>query len=128
MANFIAFQNLTLPTFLVSSPTTASTSMAASLQSAPYRIPNSYICAMSFAWTGTPTGTLTVMGSVDGVNYNIQLATHATGGAAGNYAFDLASTAGQQTTCGWIMGVYTFTSGTGTLTSVVAAQKGAPAY
>lgn len=112
-----------LPTFELATPTVASTAMTASLISTPYQINNSYIFAMQFIWTGTPTGTLKVMGSVDGVNFNIQLATDALSGAAGAYTFDLASTAGLKTTVGWVQGQYLFTSGTGVLTTVTAASK-----
>ncbi len=119
----ILFNTQTLPTVLASSLTTASTSMTASLVSSSFMINNSNIFAMQFIWTGTPTGTLSVMGSLDGVNYNVSLATHAIAGAAGTYTFDLAATAGLVTTCGWVRGQYAFTSGSGTLTTVTGATK-----
>ncbi len=119
----ISFNTQNLPTFLASSTTTASTAMTASLVSTPLMINNSNTFAMQFIWTGTPTGTLSVMGSLDGINYNVSLGTHAIAGAAGTYTLDLAATAGLITTCGWVRGQYAFTSGTGVLTTVTAAAK-----
>ena len=91
------YVNQVLPTYEASSPTVASTLMTASLISAVFPIQNSATFAMQFVWTGTPTGTLSVMGSVDGINFNVSLGTHALSGAAGTYSLDLAATAGLQT-------------------------------
>lgn len=118
-----SFKTVPLATYLASAPTTASTSMAASLVSEPLNLNQSQTFAMGFVWTGTPTGSLTIKGSLDGVNYNILFDTHAIAGAAGNYAFDLAATAGLVTTCGWVRGEYTFTSGTGVLSLVQGCTK-----
>lgn len=119
----IYFVNQALPTFLASAPTTASTAMTASLVSQVFSINNSNSFAMQFIWTGTPTGTLTVLGSIDGVTYNVSLGTHSISGAAGTYTLDLSATAGLTTNVGWVQGTYTFSSGTGTLTHVTAAKK-----
>lgn len=117
------FAQLNLPTFIAATPTIASTTMTANLVSTAFQINNSTTFAMQFIWTGTPTGTLTVWGSLDGINYNISLGTHAISGAGGTYTLDLPSTAGIQTTAGWVQGTYTFTSGTGVLTTVTGAKK-----
>jgi len=119
----LSYNPQTLATFSNTSLATPATSMAASLYSTPFNINQSYTFAMQFIWTGTPTGNLYVMGSLDGIHYNIQLATSALSGSAGNFEFDLSATAGLITTCGWVQGQYIFTSGTGTLTNVTAAAK-----
>lgn len=119
----ISYIPQTLTTFSDTALTTPATSMAASLYSTPFNINQSPTVAMQFIWTGTPTGNLYVMGSLDGIHYNIQLATSALSGSAGNFEFDISATAGKVTTCGWVQGQYIFTSGSGTLTSVLAAAK-----
>lgn len=120
------YSNQVLATFLASAPTTPSTAMTANLISAPLNINHSGTFALQFVWTGTPTGNLNVMGSLDGINYNISLATHAAGGVAGNFTLDLGATAGLSTSCGWVRGEYAFTSGTGVLSLVQAASKYQP--
>lgn len=122
MANLV-YNSQVLATFSNTALTTPATSMAASLYSTPFDIRNSQTFAAQFIWTGSPTGNLYVMGSLDGVHYNIQLATSALSGSAGNFEFDLSTTAGLITTCGWIQAQYIFTSGTGALTNVLAAAK-----
>ena len=119
----LVYNNQTLPTFSNTSLTTPATSMAASLYSTPLDIRNSNTFAMQFIYTGTPTGNLYIMGSLDGIHYNIQLATSALSGSAGNFEFDLSATAGLITSCGWVQGQYIFTSGTGTLTTVTGVSK-----
>lgn len=121
---YISYKTEPLATYSDTGLTTASTAMTANLYSQRKGINLFPTFAMQFVWTGTPTGTLLVMGSIDGTNFNIQLATHALTGAAGNYLYDMSSTAGLITTCGWVQGQYTFTSGSGTLTSVLAGTKG----
>lgn len=122
MSQFV-YVNQTLATFELASPTVASTAMTASLISTPFNINNSQTFAMQFIWTGTPTGTLEIMGSLDGINYNVALGSHAISGAAGTYTLDLSATAGLITTCGSVQGQYIFTSGSGTLTTVTGASK-----
>jgi len=120
------YNNQVLTTYLASAPTTPSTAMTANLISAPLQIQHSETFIMQFVWTGTPAGNLKVMGSIDGVNYNITLATQAAGGAAGTYTYDTAATAGLKTSVGWVRGEYTFTSSTGVLSLVQAATKYQP--
>lgn len=117
------FVNAVLPTYELASPTVASTAMTASLVSSIFNIQNAPSFVMQFIWTGTPTGTLTIMGSVDGVNFNVSLGSYALSGSAGTYTLDLATTPGLATNVGWVQGGYTFSSGTGALTSVSAAKK-----
>lgn len=119
----LVYNSQVLPTFSNTALTTPATTMAASLYSTTLKINNSNTFAMQFIWTGTPTGNLYVMGSLDGVHYNIQLATSALSGSAGNFEFDLSATAGLITTCGWVQGQYIFTSGTGALTNILGASK-----
>ena len=123
MSNRISFNTQALTTYLASTPTTESTSMGADLISAPLDIRQSQTFAMQFERTGTPTVNLKIMGSLDGTNYNVEFDTHAAGGAAGDYTFDLAATAGLVTSCGWVRGEYERTSGTGALTLVRACTK-----
>ncbi len=118
----LTYISQTLATFSNTSLTTPATTMAAALYSTPFDISQSTTFVMQFIWTGTPTGTLTVMGSVDGVNYNISLGTHSIVAAAGTYTLDLGASAGVTTSCQYIQAQYSG-SGTGALTTVTAGAK-----
>lgn len=66
------------------------------------------------AWTGTPVGTLTVLGSVSGANWfslTFSPVLNQPAGSAGNYGLDL-----NQYPWKFIMFQYTNTSGTGSIT------------
>lgn len=70
------------------------------------------------SWTGTPNGTFSVQGSLDGVNFaDMGITVNAAIGAAGSRAIDIGPTA-----FGFIRLQYTNTSGTGTLTVVGSAK------
>lgn len=78
------------------------------------------VCAQ-FTWTGTsPAGVIQIYGSNDNVNF---------GPIAGTQTFTIASNAGTECinipTIGaaYIKAVYTFTSGTGTLTAIVNSKS-----
>lgn len=119
----LVYNNQLLTTYKLASPTVAFKTMTESLISTPFPLTNTYTFIMEFIWTGTPTGTLKIMGSIDGTNFNVPLATNALTGSAGTYPFDLSATPGLITNVGWIQAQYIFTSGTGTLTTVTAASK-----
>jgi hypothetical protein len=81
--------------------------------------------AVQLVWTGTPTGTFAVQGSLD---YNPQLATGtwtaltlssspAAAGSASNVLLDL-----NQLSFPWIRVVYTAVSGSGTLNAYIAGK------
>lgn len=99
-----------LQTFETASPLIPSNSMTQSLFSASFPITTtSQFLAQAF-WTGSPVGTIAVIGSSDGVNFNIPIYSIAAGGTAGSLSYDLYGTSVM-----WIQITYTFTSGTGTL-------------
>jgi hypothetical protein len=103
-----------------SSPTIPSQVMTQNLQSGVFDLSDSYIANFGIVWTGTPTGTFTVLGSLDGVSYHVSLGTQALTGAAGNYNLNLtATTSGIQS----VYITYTFTSGTGTWTVAEMCKK-----
>lgn len=99
-----------LEIFEQSSPTTPSTSMTQNLISEMFDIGNAGSYAFQAVWTGSPTGTFSIVGSLDGINFNIPIYSILTGGVSGNVTYDLFGTS-----VGALKGVYTFTSGTGTL-------------
>jgi hypothetical protein len=118
-----SYNHQTLATYLASDGITPATAMTANLVSAPFNLNQKSTFAMQFVWTGTPAGNLKVIGSLDGVNYNVPIDTHAAGGAAGTYTYDMGATAGLSTSCGWVRAEYAFTSSTGTLSLVQVASK-----
>lgn len=70
-------------------------------------------------WTGTPTGTLDLQASNDGVNFISLLGSLInTGGAAGQHMFEVTSTSMDK-----VRLVYTFSSGSGTLTATYSAKR-----
>ncbi len=76
---------------------------------------------LEVTWTGTPTGTIQIMGSASGVNFyaltfNPILAQP--GGAAGGYLIDL-----QQFPWRYLMVQYTNTSGSGLLYTTITAKE-----
>lgn len=101
----------TLPTFETSSPTTPSSSMTQNLFSASFAIQNANQFLASAVWTGSPVGTITVMGGQDNITFPIVLYSMAAGGSANRLDLDFFGTS-----VNWIQIQYTFSSGTGTLT------------
>lgn len=101
----------TLATYETASPTTPSSSMIQSLQSASFSIGTAnQVLAQAF-WTGSPVGTIAVVGSQDNVNFNIPIYSIAAGGSAGSLSYDLLGTSIM-----YVQIQYTFSSGSGTLT------------
>lgn len=107
----------TLPTYETSSPTTPSSTMTQSLFSAPFPVSTSTQYLAQAIWTGTPTGTIAIIGSQDGTTFNIPIYSIAAGGTAGSLAYDIFGTSVM-----WIQITYTFSSGTGTLTCVASTK------
>lgn len=101
----------TLATFETASPTTSSSTMTQSLFSTSFSAGASNQFLALAVWTGSPTGTIAIVGSQDNINYNIPIYSIATGGTAGSLAYDLFGTSVM-----WIQIQYTFSSGTGSLT------------
>lgn len=95
-------------------------SMAATITSRAIDIRRGKGWAVQFVWLGTPTGTCKVQSSVDGSTWeDVSGASIATGGAPGNQSFNTAAAVNYP----YIRLVYTFTSGTGTLTATTASQE-----
>jgi hypothetical protein len=96
-------------------------SMGASVTSAPVYVEHLPLVLLQAVWTGTPVGNFTVQYSADvgtdsagtGVtNWTTDSdSTIAAGGAAGDLAYDI------ETSAKWVRLVYTRTSGTGTLSA-----------
>lgn len=109
----MAFYPITtaLTTYKTASPATVFSTMTESLLSAPFAVTSANQFMAQAFWTGTPTGTITVVGSQDGTTFNIPIYSIATGGTAGSLSYDSFGTSVM-----WIQITYTFSSGTGTLT------------
>ncbi len=107
----------TLLTYKTASPTVVSSAMTESLFSARFPITTSVLFLAQALWTGSPIGTIAVVGSLDGTNFNIPIYSIAAGGTSGSLNYDLYGTSVQ-----WIRITYTFTSGSGTLTCGAATK------
>lgn len=94
-------------------------SMAGNLTSAVTDIRYLDDVCYQIVWTGTPTGTFQVQGSLDQVTWNTLSLTPAPAatGSAGNYLVDL-----EGLSFPYIRTTYTFTSGTGTLNILVGGK------
>lgn len=73
--------------------------------------------AIHSIWTGSPVGNLLVQGSNDGTNF-YTIDTHAAGGALGQHIYNAA---GQHYR--YVRLAYTYTSGTGALTSYISGKR-----
>lgn len=102
---------LPLPTYETASPTTPSSTMSQSLFSASFPVGTANQYLAQAVWTGTPTGTLALVGSQDNVTFNIPIYSQSLTGSAGSVSYDLFGTSVM-----WWKWQYTFSSGTGTLT------------
>lgn len=119
--DFMAFYPLTqtLSTYETASPTTPSSSMTQNLISSSFSISGANQFLAQAFWSGTPTGTISVVGSQDNVNFNIPIYSISTGGSTGSLSYDLFGTSVM-----WIQIQYTFSSGTGTLTCSASSKVG----
>jgi hypothetical protein len=99
------------------STSTPSDSMTTSLfsQSVPLSTENQFLTTA--VWTGTPVGTIKVMGSIDNVNFYIPIDSIATGGESGSRTYELA-----ETSLPWVRIEYAFTSGSGTLSCKMSTK------
>jgi hypothetical protein len=94
-------------------------SMTGNLTSATMPVTQGYIGAVQAVWTGTPTGTLQLAISNDGVIWSVYSGSQVTlSGAAGNFLWNLIS-------CGfnYVQLQYVFGSSSGTL-NVSSSYKG----
>jgi hypothetical protein len=99
-------------------PALVNGSMSGNLTSNTFEMQNYWGAAASCIATGAPVGTLTILGSVDNINFtplknngtNVTLAVT----AAGTYIFDVTQTAVK-----FLQVTYTYTSGSGTLNITV---------
>lgn len=98
-------------TVQTSSPTTPSTTMTQNLQSGVLDLSDCIYAVIGATWTGTPVGTFSIMGSRDGITYNVPVLTgQAAGGAAGSFSYEYK---GGLVSC---MILYAFGSSTGSWT------------
>jgi len=100
----------TLITYETASPTTPSSLMEESLFSAPFPINTTNQFMLQAFWSGTPTGVISVKGSVDGTVFDIPIYSIATGGTTGDLSFERFGTSVR-----WVRIEYAFSSGTGAL-------------
>jgi len=100
----------TLATYKTASPTVPSAAMTESLfsESFPILTTNQFL-AQAF-WSGSPVGTISIMGSQDNITFNATLYSIETGGVENDLTFDTFGTSVM-----WVRIDYTFTSGTGAL-------------
>jgi len=86
-------------------------SLGASFNTAPINLQYFGGAVISLVWTGTPTGTFQVAGSVDGMNFDPLIMNAASAsGSAGSFIFDVTTTQLPFLQVQWI-----YTSGSGTL-------------
>jgi hypothetical protein len=114
----MGFTNQAITVYETSSLTTPSSAMTQNLQTHAINIANTKTAyCLQASWTGTPVGTVSFMGSTDGINFLATLATVAAGGAVGSLDYDNFGSALQA-----VKVVYAFSSSTGVL-SVQLAKK-----
>jgi hypothetical protein len=107
----MGFVNEVITTYEGSSTSTARATMDQNLVTHAINIANATTTYALYAkWTGTPVGTITFLGSEDGVTFNVTLASQATGGGVGSLTFDNFGSGLQA-----VQVTYTFSSSTGTL-------------
>jgi hypothetical protein len=93
--------------------------MSGSLVGTVLDVRNLFVYKAFFSWSGSPTGTVKIQGSLDNINwYDIASASQATGGTSGTYQFSPSSFIADL----WIRPAFTFTSGTGTLQCTIGAK------
>lgn len=93
-------------------------SMAASLASAAIPTNGCSAMAVQFIWTGTsPVGTVNVLISNDGINFDLLGTAVSVSGNTGNKVIPIVAPGYK-----FIQAVYTFTSGVGTLNALVSGN------
>lgn len=96
-----------------------STSLGASFTSEAVTLSTFDRAFLQIVCTGTPTGTLTIQGSADGVTWtDLPLALTALSGSAQNYFLEMATTALPK-----LRIKYVRSSGTGTMTATITAKE-----
>lgn len=93
--------------------------MSGNLASKVYDISEVNNYAVQFVWAGTtPVGTINVLISNDGINFDLLATAVAVGGNTGNKVI-------KDSNCGYkyIKAVFTFTSGIGTLNASISGKR-----
>lgn len=96
-------------------------SLATSFQSIPTNIQYQDRVGISITTTGTPTGTLTIEGSIDAITWftlTFDTAIAPLSGTPNDYFFDIEATA-----LVWIRIAYAATSGSGTMTAKISTKE-----
>ena len=107
-------------TWMLRSKVIKDQSMAASVSSDVVKISKLDGWAVQFVWTGSPTSTVKVQASVDGVTFaDVPGAAVSTGGSAGSFEFNVGYRIGYN----FLKLVSTFVSGTGTLNAWVSGKE-----
>jgi len=118
----------TLPPFEIVQPTL----LTSSFVSNPVSVQRLDRVGLEIIVTGTPTGTVTVQGSIDYVPPTVQISPSVSPATWFDIPLDLdALTGGPQTyvidmvttAIPWLRISYTFTSGTGSMTAVIVAKE-----
>ena len=112
MSSYRYIQNSSLLSGGVMTGTTVLISKALDLRTLKF-------AALYASWTGTPNGTFSVQGSLDGVNFqDMGIAVNAAVGSAGSRLIDLGGTG-----VSFVLLQYTNTSSTGTLAVTGSAKS-----
>jgi hypothetical protein len=93
----------------------------ATINSIATNISNLDNVSIQISWTGTPTGTISVLSSVDGTNYVTVMSTSDIGqpaGVAGGYLISL-----NQMPFPWVRLQYVNASGSGTLSAWISGKE-----
>ena len=107
------------PIYVCNSPIIVAGDMSGSLSSSAYDISEINNFAVQFVWTGTtPVGTVNVLISNDGSNFDLLGTAVAISGNAGNKVIP-ASNAGYK----YVKAVFTFTSGVGVLNASISGKR-----
>ncbi len=107
-----------LPLFILNKQLFTNTVMTSTLTSEIVDLAETLGYAIHAIWTGTPTGTLSIQGSNDGVNF-VQIDSIATGGTAGQHLLNVEKHHDR-----YVKIVYTFSSSTGVLNLYISGKRG----
>ena len=107
-----------LPLFVLNKQLFTNSLMTSTLTSEVVDLAETLGYAIHAIWTGTPTGTLSIQGSNDGLSF-VQIDSVATGGVAGQHLLNV-----EKHHYRYVRVVYTFSSSTGSLNLYISGKRG----
>lgn len=107
-----------LPLFSLNKQVFVNQTMGATQTSAIIDLAETLGYAVHSIWTGSPVGNISTQGSNDGVHF-VEVDTEATGGVAGQHLLNV-----EKHHYRYVIIVYQFTSGAGTLNCYVSGKRG----